>query len=95
MTALARRTDPQSSHEAARQMTLTGMGFKQREEVLDLVRRFPGHTSLELAALPCATLDRYQIARRTAELAKTNQIRAGATRTDYATGRPSVTWYPI
>lgn len=95
MTALARRTDPLTSHAAARQMNLSGMALKQREIVLGLIQQYPGHTSLEVAALPKCELDRYQVARRTAELCRDGKIRMGCQRIDRITQRPSHTWWPI
>jgi len=94
MTALARRRDPSSSHSAADQMNLTGMTKYQRDLVLRLVLAYPGMTSLELSRLPVCPLDRYQIARRAAELAEDKQIQKGAIRKDQETGRPSETLWP-
>lgn len=94
MTALARRRDPASSHAAAEQMNLTGMTKYQRDLVLRLVLAYPGMTSLELSRLPVSPLDRYQIARRAAELAEDGEIQKGAIRKDQETGRASETLWP-
>lgn len=95
MTAVARarNTDPASSQIAAGQMEFFGMSKWQRDLVLRLVLAYPGMTSLELSRLPVCPLDRYQIARRTSELAEDGQLIKGAIRLDQTTGRPSVTWW--
>lgn len=92
--ARARTSDPVSSHAAAVQMELAGMSKWQRDLVLRLVLAYPGMTSLELSRLDVCPLDRYQIARRTAELAEDGQLIKGAIRLDQTTNRPSVTWWP-
>jgi hypothetical protein len=94
MSALARRTDPYSSHAAAEQMNRTGAAIEQRSIVLRLIHAHPGLTSLELSRQCDCPLDRYQIARRTTELARAGEIYPGAVRLDTETRRPSVTWWP-
>lgn len=87
--AAARRTDPESSHEAAEQMNESGAANRQRERVVDLVFQHPGLTSKELAE-KCDDLDRHQIARRLPEAEQVGQVerREGAGR------NKQVTWWP-
>ena len=95
MSALARRTDPASSHIAAEQMNLSGMNKQQRDIALRLVLAYPGMTTLELSNLSVSPLDRYQLARRCAELVTSGEIVRGEIRKDIETGRPSVTLWPV
>lgn len=88
---LARRTDPESSHLAAKHMVESGgLGVQQRI-AYNLVRHHPGYTSDELARL--GQLDRYQLARRLPELERAGYIQRGHIRKSHITGRPAVTWY--
>ncbi len=64
---IARKTDPESSHEAAARITDSGKRKRQIDEALARVRRHPGKTSLELSDME---LDRYILARRLPELEK-------------------------
>lgn len=48
-TPRARRNDPETSHRAAARIKASGALGRQQALVLDYVRRFPGHTSAELA----------------------------------------------
>ena len=63
---MARHDDPPSSRAAAKLMLDTGAAGHQARAALDLVRHFPGRTSLELSEL--GDLDRYQLGRRLPEL---------------------------
>lgn len=67
-----RATDPQSSHRAEQQVRSSGVLRGQAKTVLNLVTKFPGRTSKQLADL--GPLDRYQIARRTADLRRLGLI---------------------
>jgi len=90
--ARARRTDPDSAHAAARLVESRGLASSQRALVLDLVRRYPGKTSAELAARS-SDLDRWQIARRLPELAEAGAIIRGEERTCRCCQRRSLTWW--
>lgn len=70
----ARRTDPDSSHEAAARVRTTGRLSHQMEQVLALVRAEPGWTSAELSTIPGA-LERHQIARCLKPLEKAGLVR--------------------
>ena len=89
---LARRTDPASSHEAAAQVTASGVRDSQCAAVLDALRRHPGSTSLELAT--ASGLDRYVVARRLPELERDGRAVRGELRLCRASGgqRRAVTW---
>lgn len=50
----ARRTDPETSHQAAEHVTLSGDRARNRAIALRLVRMYPGRTSVELARLALA-----------------------------------------
>jgi hypothetical protein len=82
----ARRADPLSSHAAADELERSGRAEAQRRQVLAVLRRWPGSTSAELAAL--GGLDRHMVARRLPEL-----YRAGYAERVSA-GRACLRWWP-
>lgn len=101
-TPRARNSDPATSHRAAERVKLTGALGRQQALVRDLVQRFPGHTSAELAmhhALERGqgaggwALYRPMIARRLPELAPVH-VRKGEARVCDVTGQQSLTWWP-
>jgi CRP-like cAMP-binding protein len=65
-TPAARRTDPESSHRAAEEVTSLGTRAHQQQQVLEAVRLWPMCTSAELAKR--SNLDRYVLGRRLPEL---------------------------
>ena len=94
----SRNTDPLSSHIAKRDVTLCGARATQQHVVLDLVRRFPGRSSAELAKKSITgpkRLDRWQVARRTADLESADLIRSGDLRKCSLTGKKCKTFYPV
>lgn len=94
---IARRHDPDTSHEAAEHVTKNGTRARQQQAVLDLVRRFPGHTSAELAIkseLAGGDIDRWTAARRLPELRSTWIVKNGEPRECGVTGRRALVWYP-
>ena len=90
--AAARASDPITSHEAAKEMTLSGKRMAQVDEVDQLVGEYPGYTSLELSALT-TKLDRYQVARRLSDLEHLGRVKKGARRVCRVGGRNAVTWW--
>jgi len=87
LEAGARKTDPQSSKRAAREIEKSGVLRGQRKLALDLVKQYPGKTSKELSQL--GTLDRYQLARRLPELALEKLIK----RTEHQA--EDCRWWPL
>jgi len=85
--ARARRVDPASSHAAAEDLEESGRAARQAALVLDLVRRWPGSTSKELAQR--GGVDRYLVARRLPELAAAGEVErvGGATKRE-------LRWWP-
>ena len=65
-TPRARRSDPETSHEAAEAILDSGELGRQQRAVLAAVRRWPGLTSLELGAR--MEINRWAVARRLPEL---------------------------
>lgn len=97
--ALARNTDPHTSHEAAMVHEINGAATSHRAMVRTLVERYPGHTSRELARRVHwrhrQMLGRHEVARRLADLERMGAVRKGDARHCNAGGRPGVTWYPV
>ena len=59
---IAAHADPPSSHLAAAELTRSGARQRQIDRVVELVRRWPGCTSRELAEM--AGMDYHLVARR-------------------------------
>lgn len=87
----ARRTDPSSSHDAAR--TAGTVSGHQQCQAFAAVRALPGRTSSELSEE--TGLDRYMLARRLPELLDEGLVTRKPPRADHFTGRPGVTWWPV
>lgn len=90
VTPLARKTDPATSHEAAREHKESGRAAKSAAAVLAAVNRFPGSTAVELASK--AGLDRYEVSRRLADLYRHMIVRHGKVRECTINGRKMMTW---
>ena len=88
---LRRNTDPQTSHDAARQITRR-LGDIQKW-VLGIVKEWPGSTASELADAK-GIGDIRQINRRLPELEELGRVRRGETRACQITGRAAATWWP-
>ena len=93
MQALARNTDPISSHLAAADVEKSGKADAQRVQCLEAVRRYAGQTARELSKK--TGLDRYMLNRRLPELAKAGKVQRGDIRPCGAGGRPSLTWWLV
>ena len=94
----AATTDPGTSHAAAERLKRSGALGRQAALVLELVRRYPGHTSAELAARHADAVGghwavhRPMFARRLPELLG---VRQGSSRQCGVCESPSVTWWPL
>lgn len=93
----AANADPDTSHEAAERMTVSGRRQRHAALVLDLVRRFPGSTSVELhqAQSGESRLDRHEVSRRLADLKAMGLVRQGDKRTCRIRGTNMVTWFVV
>lgn len=100
VTPVAANADPHTSHVAARRVTRDGTRGRQADEVLRLVRAYPGLTSQELSEHSVEVgyttpLDRYQVARRLSELADPANgglIERGEARECTVTRHLALTW---
>ena len=90
---VSRKTDPASSKAAEAEINRTGSRRAQQEIILEYVRQSPGDTSLEMSDKLC--LDRYQIARRLADLKNAGFVYQADIRKCSVSGRDAVTWYPV
>jgi predicted HTH transcriptional regulator len=88
---VSRINDPASSHEAEVEVNRSGVRRAHQEIILSTVRRHPGRTSKELTEF--CNLDRYQIARRLADLEKVDLVAKGRMRVCTMGNRSAVTWY--
>jgi hypothetical protein len=91
--ALARRTDPSTSHSAARGMEASGAAGTHRMLCLLFVRQNPGKTSAEIAV--ALSLDRVAPARRMRELVDAGLVKEGPKRKCGVVNKACVTWLPI
>lgn len=92
-TPAARSTDPETSHLAAEENTLSGRRAVQQHAVLAAVMSHPGLTSRELAQ--AAGMDRYVVARRLPELEAAKRVHKGEARECRVNKRRAVTWWPV
>lgn len=90
---IARQDDPEASHLAAEEITASGRRQNQQREVLALVVRHPGRTSLELSR--AGALDRYVIARRLPELEEGGLVLRGEQRLCSVGRRLATIWFPV
>lgn len=96
----ARRTDPETSHEAARQVEASGSATAHADLIAQAVREWPGRTTAELAENMRIVWKvgwsnvRHEVARRMCEVVRSGHARAGEPRTCKATGRRAQTWEP-
>ena len=88
----ARRTDPASSHDAARKHEASGRAGSHRRLVMQIIEAQPGRTSAEIARL--TELDRHEVARRCSDLKNTGQARQGETRLCEDNNTKAPTWWP-
>lgn len=89
MTTLARRTDPETSHAAAR-VAESRLGLYQWEALM-ACRAHPGMTATEMAEAR-GWDDPRVINRRLGELAIAGMVRATGSRACGVTGRRAMTW---
>lgn len=85
------RNDPSTSHEAEQAVTKSGKRANQQYQVRELVNRYPGRTSAELATL--ANLPRHMVARRLPELDPVH-ISRGKRRQCAVNHTNAITWWP-
>lgn len=91
--ARSRRTDPQTSAEAAERIESTGKAATQRRICLLAVRAQPGLTAAEIASkLDC---DRHMPSRRLPELRDAGLVRNGEPRVCSVVNSNCGTWFPI
>lgn len=90
-TALARNTDPLTSHKAAFDVERRGAAANQRERCLKQVRKTPGRTAAEIAVL--GGMERHVPSRRLPELRTAGDVENRDTRTCEVTGNTSLTWW--
>ncbi len=90
--ARARRSDPATSHEAARDVELQGVAGSQRRACYDYVLLNPGMTAAEIAVK--LGLERHVPSRRLPELRDAGLVENGPARICGVVGRPSLTWNP-
>lgn len=89
----ARNTDPDTSHEAARDLVDSGTQAQQQAQVESALRQHPGLTSRELAF--SAGLDRHMVARRLPELEAEGLAVHGAPRICSMSRKRCQTWLPV
>jgi hypothetical protein len=91
-TPAARNTDPSTSHEAAAEITASGLRAFQQAQTVSAIRAYPGHTMQELAAL--TGLERYMLGRRVSECETAGLVVRGIKRKCAVTGRSAEPWWP-
>jgi len=90
-TALARNTDPDTSHQAAEDIVVHIGRLQQRAR--QCVEDWPGHTATELSKL-AGDADPRTINRRLGELERKGVVLRGEARRCSHTGKNAATWWP-
>lgn len=91
-TELARRTDPWTSHEAAKVITADGSRERWTEMARQLLARLPGSTARELEAAGGVS-DGF-LRKRLGELRERSEAHNGTPRTCSVSGKKAQTWWP-
>lgn len=86
----AKNTDPDTSHDAARHVVRTGLAAVQQDQTVAAVRKYPGHTALEIATK--LGIDRYMLGRRLSECEKAGRVLRGPAKTCSVSERRAHTW---
>lgn len=92
LTARARKTDPGTSHEAAKNVERKGSAKAARLLCLAAVKERPGLTAAEVAT--ACDLERHVPSRRLPELREAGLVENGPARPCTVTGNRSITWWP-
>jgi hypothetical protein len=93
---IASAKDPWTSHEAANDLTRSGIRAEQKLQVLKALRQYPGSTSAELAAK--SGMDRYRTARRLPDLRADGLVTNGMPqqcKPCSVTGKMALIWNPV
>lgn len=93
---LAAAADPATSAEAGERHRASGRLRANAGVVLELVRKYPGSTSLELFYADNRNhgLDRHEVSRRAADLKNAGLVRQGESRKCTIKKVKMVTWWP-
>ncbi|WP_369968311.1 winged helix-turn-helix domain-containing protein [Stenotrophomonas rhizophila] len=93
MSALARATDIDTSHDAAAHVVSSGLRSVQQDRAAGALKAHPGLTSMELAK--ATGHDRYMLARRLPELLEDGRAWRGPKKPCQVSGRSACTWWPV
>ena len=91
LPAIARSSDPYSSHRAGGELTESGARQSQTEAIVAYVRSHPGQTAGEIARGLGPGWDNVRVCRRWPDVAQ-HHIVKGAVRTCSVSGRKAETW---
>ena len=91
--AKARRTDPSTSHDAARKVERSGKARDNQTKCFEALLKQDGMTSAEVAVM--ADLERHEAARRLPELRDANQVKNGDKRRCSITNNMALTWWVV
>ena len=89
--ARARGTDPETSHQVARDVERKGKAATQRQACLEAVREHPGRTAYEIAAL--LDLEGIVPGKRLPELREINLVKNGPVRACSIRKSKAMTWW--
>ena len=92
MRALARRTDPATSLEAARALEYWGKARSQRYQCVEAVRAHPGKTPYEIAAI--LGIEGIIPGKRLPEARKMGLVKNGTPRVCEVRKSKAMTWWP-
>jgi CRP-like cAMP-binding protein len=87
---LFRRSDPISSHEAARKLSKSGKLGTHKRIIFDAIKLWPGETSAFIAE--AVDIEPYTVRKRTADLRKSGMVRDNR---DTLTKGDELRWWPV
>jgi len=91
---MARRTDPETSHEAAKEFKDSGHLGETQKTFMDAVRDYPGDTIREIVQERLGG-DLWSMGTRASELKRKGWVYYGQKRPCRITGKPCVTLWPV
>lgn len=92
VVARARKSDPETSHQAAAEVEATGAASAHRSIIVAYLKQHPGETNAEIAE--GSGLDYCQIHKRMAELERMNLVIRGQQKKCPIHQRQMLCWFP-
>lgn len=90
---MSRRTDPATSHKAAKEFVASGARESHQSLILDVIRETPGETFSEIVEV--LGVEGSVVNKRLPEMCRKGMIRKGADRACRTNGKEKATYWPV